>query len=418
MSLLEAHRPTHPVGPGFIAAYTLAQVGSFISFVPLFQVMVPLKAAEIDPAHKTVVLSAVVFYGALMAGGANLLAGFLSDRTTSRFGRRRPWIVFGGVGVLLSYGCIYAAHSTAALLFGVALFQLLFNFLFAAVVAVVADRVPDLQKGRVAALASVGYPLGTLAGLVIVGVLFRDEGPRFLALGVVVVAAMAPLLFGLDDPPQPKRDVPQGGWLALARTLWVDPRRNPDFTLAWSGRFLVIIGFSLVQGYMLFFLQDAMHYSRVFAGHPAEEGLTALTAVWSAANIIAALAGGLLSDRLKRRKLFVALGGIMLAAAMLGFAMAPDWRTLIGAYLVYGCGAGVYYAVDLALIAQVLPALRDVGKDLGIVNLSNTLPQAIAPMLAVWLMGAVHTDFRGLFVVAAGLCGVGGLLVLPIRGVK
>ncbi|MEF3088073.1 MFS transporter, partial [Bacillus altitudinis] len=82
----------------FIATYTLAQIGAFISFQPLLQVLLPLKVAAIDPGAKAVVLSQVAFYGAVVASIANLLAGAISDRTTSRFGRRRPWMVIGAVG--------------------------------------------------------------------------------------------------------------------------------------------------------------------------------------------------------------------------------------------------------------------------------------------------------------------------------
>jgi Na+/melibiose symporter-like transporter len=88
-------RPKEPVRASFIAAYTLAQVGAFVSFQPLLQVLLPLKAEAIDHASKAVVLSQVAFWGAIVASVANLLAGAISDRTTSRFGRRRPWMVVG-----------------------------------------------------------------------------------------------------------------------------------------------------------------------------------------------------------------------------------------------------------------------------------------------------------------------------------
>jgi hypothetical protein len=72
----------------------------------------------------------------------------------------------------------------------------------------------------------------------------------------------------------------------------------------------------------------------------------------------------------------------------------------------------------MALIAQVLPRVRDAGKDLGVINLSNTLPQAISPMLAVLVLNGLHADYRALFLAASVICGVGGLLIQPIRGVR
>ena len=103
MSPSDEVRPATPVRTSFIAAYTLAQIGAFVSFMPLFQVLLPLKAEAIDPANKALLLSQVAFYGAMVASVANLLAGAISDRTTSRFGRRRPWMVVGSLGAAGAY---------------------------------------------------------------------------------------------------------------------------------------------------------------------------------------------------------------------------------------------------------------------------------------------------------------------------
>jgi MFS family permease len=90
--------------------------------------------------------------------------------------------------------------------------------------------------------------------------------------------------------------------------------------------------------------------------------------------------GGMLSDKLRRRKLFAAGAALTIALAMIIFSLSPSWPVMIGAYVVLGCGAGCFYAVDIALVTQVLPSQRDAGKDLGVINLANTLPQALAPM--------------------------------------
>ncbi|HQR91462.1 MAG TPA: MFS transporter, partial [Caulobacter sp.] len=141
MSPSDEARPATPVRTSFIAAYTLAQIGAFVSFMPLLQVLLPLKAEAIDPANKALLLSQVAFYGALVASVANLLAGAISDRTTSRFGRRRPWMVVGALGAAGAYLLIMAARTPMALIGGIVLFQLMFNLMFSALVAVLPDRV-------------------------------------------------------------------------------------------------------------------------------------------------------------------------------------------------------------------------------------------------------------------------------------
>ena len=416
MTALDEARPVKPVGGGFISAFTLAQIGAYVAFVPLFQILLPLKAAAIDPAHKTVLLSHVMFYGAIAAGVANLFAGAISDRTGSRFGRRRPWMLAGAVGTLVAYALIFRADDAGGLLGAVLFFQLAFNFLFAALLAVMADRVPDNQKGLVAGLMALGLPLGTFGGAMLVGGLLSGDAARFIALGIVVALTTIPFTLRLKD--EPLAAAPPFRPVAFLKGFWVDPRLHPDFVLAWIGRFLVIIAFSVVQGYMLYYLQDRVDYPRLFPGRPAEEGLAILTGIYAVGNISFAVIGGLVSDRLGRRRLFVVLGAGLVAAAIAVFALTHDWTAVVGAYALYGCGAGCYYAADMALITQVLPSARDAGKDLGIVNLSNTLPQSVAPLLGVWFLGGGHADYRSLFLVAAGMSVLGGLMVTAIRKVR
>ena len=417
MSPSDEARPVTPVRPGFIAAYTLAQIGAFFSFMPLFQVL-PLKAEAIDPASKALLLSQVAFFGALVASVANLLAGAISDRTTSRFGRRRPWMVVGALGASGAYLLIMSARTPLALIGGIVLFQLTFNLMFSALVAVMPDRVPDSQKGRVAAFLSLGNPIGTMAGAVLIGGLLVTEVTRYGAISLVLLLTLAPFALTLDDKPLARDARPPFKLGQFIADLWVDPRQHPDFAFAWLGRFMVLVALSLVQGYMLYFLQDAIGYSRLFPGHRAEEGLAILTTVSTISNVAFALLGGILSDRLKRRKLFAAGAALTVSLAVLIFSFTPSWSIMLGAYVLLGCGAGCFYAVDIALVTQVLPSQRNAGKDLGILNLANTLPQALAPMLAFVSLGPTHMDFKAFFTVAAALAMAGGLAILPIRGVR
>ena len=411
-------KPILPVKAGFIAAFTMAQIGAFVSFMPLIQVLLPLKAAAIDPVGKAVLLSQVAIYGALVASVANLLAGAISDRTTSRFGRRRPWIFVGALGSVASYLMIMAADGMIGLMLGIGCFQLAFNMMFAALLAVLPDRVPDAQKGRVSAFLSLGHPIGGMAGAILVGGLLVSEWSRYLTIAVVLLVAMAPFAFGLDDPPLRAGERPPLSLRAFVVGLWINPLAYPDFALAWISRFMVLVAITLTQSYMLYYLQDALHYSQLFPGRRAEQGLALLTTVATCANVICAMIGGMLSDRLRRRKLFAAGAAMILAAAMVTFSLIPGWPVVVVGFLIFGCGAGCYYAVDIALVSQVLPSQKDAGKGLGVINLANTLPQALAPVLALWFLGPGHVDYHALYLVAAGLAAAGGLAILPIRGVR
>ena len=411
-------RVISPVGPAFIAAMTLAQIGAFMSFMPLLQILLPLKVSAIDPAHRAVTLAQITFWGAVAAGLANLFAGAISDRTTSRFGRRRPWLLGGAAGTLTAYVAIHMARNVSGLMAGVIFFQIVFNFLFAALLALVVDRVPERQRGLISALLGLGYPLGSVGGAALVGGLIANEALRFTALGAVVLATVVPFALRLTDRPIPPQHRPSGRLEVFSPDFWIDPRQHPDFAFAWAGRFLVQSGFGLVQSYMLYYLLDVVRYPSLFPGQHAERGLAILVGIAAVSNVSFSLISGLLSDRWGRRKPFVLVGATILAAATASFALAPSWPALMIAYGFHGLGAGLYFAVDIALVTQVLPSARDAGKDLGIVNLSNTVPQIITPVIAVGLLGAAHADFRMLFLLASGMCGIGALMVLPIRGVR
>ena len=415
---IDRARPTIPVKPSFIAAFTLAQIGAYVSFMPLFQVLLPLKAEHIDSANKAVVLSQVAILGSITASIANLLAGAVSDRTTSRFGRRRPWMVVGALSTVASYFLIMMAQSTAQLMAGIVCFQLAFNMLFSALLAVLPDRVPDAQKGRVAAFLSLGHPIGAMAGVILVGGLLVSEASRYLAIGLVLLVAIAPFALGLNDPPLPPGERPPFTWRGFLSGFWIDPRAHPDFALAWVSRFMVLVAITLTQCYMLFYLQDALHYSDLFPGRRAEQGMALLTTVATCANVACGMLGGMLSDRLKRRKLFAAGAALVLAGAMVVFSLVPSWPVVVIGFVIFGCAVGCYYAVDIALVSQVLPSQKDAGKDLGVINLANTVPQALAPMLALWFLGPSHVNYHALYLVAAGLAAAGGLAILPIRGVR
>ena len=176
--------------------------------MPLLQVLAPLKAAAIDPSTRPTRSAPSSSAARSSPAWPTSLAGAISDRTRSRFGRRRPWLVAGLPGSLFGYWLIWQAKTPLALIARDRFFQLAFNFLFSALIAILPDQVPDLQKGKISAAAALGFPVGTLVGDALVGRLFHAEAARFLALGVIVTAALLPLILGLEDADSRRRSRP------------------------------------------------------------------------------------------------------------------------------------------------------------------------------------------------------------------
>lgn len=410
--IVEAIDPPRPVRPAFIAALTLAQVGAFLSFTPLLAILAPLKAAEIDPGQKAAILSQVSFWGAVVAGLANIAVGVLSDRTLSRFGRRRPWLLIGLVGTVASYFVIMRAQTAMDLLAGALLFQLCLNLLFGPLVAMLPDQVPHFQKGRVSAFLGLAPPAGAIAGALLAGLLLPGEAARYTAIASLLVVTTLPLLAIARDPPTGT------GVLGLApgRLQAIDFGRafRRDFTFAWLSRLLMQLAVTVFTLFALFNVQDRV---RTPAGWTAEGFLSLMIVEASVVQVATGLVGGFLSDRWGRRKPFVLAAGVLLAAATLLMALGSDWRLVVGAFAIFGAGFGLYTTVDIALVTEVLPSRRDAGRDLGLINLANTIPQMLAPLLGLWLVGGLGL-YAGLYLVAAAAAAMGGGLVLGVRSVR
>ncbi len=398
-----------PVGPGFIAILTLAYVGAFIAFVPLLSLLVPLQAQALAPADKIGLLSFATLLGAIVASVTNLAVGWASDRTRHSLGRRRPWIFGGLIGVMVAYGLIATAPGPAMLVAGIVVFQLAFNALFAPLTAVLADRVPDSQKGRVAAFLGLGAPLGAASGIVITQPILADTTMRMGLLGLLVTACLLPFLLTYRDAPHRHS--------AERRTKMRLPL-SPDFGFAWLSRFCLQIAASVVNAYMLFYLADHARYAEQFPGSTVESGLARLITLSTLLILISGFLGGLASDRLNQRKMFILLAAGLMAFGLIVFAVWPAWPGPLIGYGLYGIGFGLYTTVDAALVAQVLPSRQNTARDLGIMNLTNTLPAVLAPVVALAALGPERQAWPLLMMTAAGLAVLGGLAVFGVRRVR
>ena len=162
--------------------------------------------------------------------------------------------------------------------------------------------------------------------------------------------------------------------------------------------------------YLLYFLKDAVHYP------DPDEGVLILTLLYTAGVVVTAVAGGVVSDRLGRRKALVAASSAVMAVASLLLTFSHTWPMAMGAAVLLGLGFGMYIAVDQALITQVLPQAGDRAKDLGVINIANSAPQVLGPALAAPLV-TYAGGYAGLYLTAAVVTVLGGVLVWKIRSV-
>jgi MFS family permease len=399
------------VGWRFVLLYALAYTGTWIALLTPVLITIALKVRQLTPGEAATNHSLVLSIGAFFALASNPFFGRLSDRTTSRFGMRRPWLIGGVLGGAVALLIVARAQTIAVVLMGWCLAQLSFNAVLAALVALLPDQVPAEQRGTVAGVLGTCIPLGQLAGTYIVQAVAGSTLAMFMVPAFIGAAAILLLAVTLQDrhldPTQPVRETVS--W------YWVSPRRYPDFAWAWLSRFLVVLGTAFLTTYQPFYLTEKLGLSQ-----SAVPGLIFRSMLVQASMVLAlSVIAGRLSDALQRRKAFVMCGAIVYAIGFWMIALADSYTTFLAAMAVTGIGHGLYFGVDLALVTEVLPDReRDAAKDLGILNITNALPQSVAPALAPAILAASGGDYASLFFAAGAIALAGAIAILPLQRVR
>jgi len=385
----------------------LANLGLWLGVYAPLQVLLPQQADLLDHANKELVFGVVTGIGAIAALLANPTIGLLSDRTTSRFGRRHPWTLLGALLGAVGLVVLANAPTITVMTIGWCLVQAGLNGMLASLTSSVPDRVPVGQRATVGGLVGISQMLGTVLGAVVVTLLVTGLMNGYLACAAIVVAGALVFVLLTPDARLPLAARPA----FRLRAMWISPKAHPDFAWAWGCHFMINLGNAFGTLYLLFFLSDVVHYEK------AEDGLLILMALYGLALVIGAVVFGAMSDRTGRRKPYVYGAVVVMAIAALVLVIWQTWTAALIAAPLLGIGFGVYMAVALALLTQVLPAASDRAKDLGVVNIANALPQVVAPLLTAFVL-AYLGGYRGLFAVSALATLSAGVLVTRVRSVS
>lgn len=404
--------PVRTKSLGWQLGLSLANLVVWMCTIPLFEILLPNQIAALAPQEKVALFAGISLVGGITAILGNLLAGALSDRTTSRLGRRRPWILAGALLSALSLVLLGLAPSILVVAIGVILFQFSINIDISTLAALVPDQVPVSQRATVSAFAGLALPLGTIVGLTLISQVFQGAQLAYFVLAGALVVVLAIFVLLVRDaalPPGVMLPFRMKAFLAS----FVRPLKVRDFSLTLLGRILVIFGYYTVLEYLLYYLQDVVHQTSA----QATQNVAIFQILATGVLIVATISSGVISDRLQRRKPFVISASIILALGLAILAFFPLWTTSLVAAVFVGAGFGIFLSGDLALQTQVLPDSKDNGKDLSILNTANLLPQIIVSIVA-GIVIAVFGSYAALFLIGAVSAFLGGLLILPIKLVR
>ncbi|MFE4196756.1 MFS transporter [Paenarthrobacter sp. NPDC056912] len=397
-----------------MALVLIAALGMYIMSLTLGTAL-SLRLAVVDPTGKETSYGMAVSISALLLIVTIPLTGALSDRTASRFGRRRPWIIGGLVPALLAAAVIGTVPSTPVIIAAYIVALVCAQAAFNTYSVIPIEALPDNRRGRVMGAMGMFGALAMSAGSYLAAWLV--DAPLFMMCVPVLLAIVCtiPLLVLYKDPAKTRAELPPLDLKGLAKSFLLNPRKHPNFAWAWVSRFLAGIAMTALFAYFIFFLMDGLHMPIAEAGKSAGT----LTLISAPVSILFFTASGWLSDKIGRRKPFVIAAALLMATALVIGATASSFAQFMVAWIVFAMGQAMYLTVDLALCAAVLPDARDTGKDMAVFSLALSIPNIIVPAAAPAILAIGTGDNYGfLWFAAAALCALGSLTVTFIKGVR
>jgi MFS family permease len=360
-------------------------------------------------------LAIITSIGVILTMLVQPIVGVFADRTRTRWGRRAPWILFGTLGGALLLSLMRFAPTIAVLAIVFMLAQAVLNTASGPLATTVADRMPENRRGTASALGGFGNFFGGLLGGLLAGALFATIGLDFYFI-LAVFVAFAGVMFVLIARDRSSRD------LAVAPFNWHQffvgftiALRARDYRWVWVARILLTFGYTVSTALSLYMLQSYVHPALSQADATKTAPLLLLTGV--PVTIIAVFIAGRLSDKLGKRRVFVVVASVLMAVSMVIPILMPTVPGLFLQAIVGGIAFGIYLPVDQALFIDVLPDQKAAGRDLGVAGLGSNLGQALGPILAGAVV-AVTGGYVGIWVAAGVLVLLGGIALLPLKGVK
>lgn len=362
--------------------------------------LIPYQAKIIAPNDWVAAMSLTFGLGSVVALVIPLIAGALSDRSMSKWGRRRPFLVFGVAFNLIGLAVMAYGGGRVSLplyVIGYLIVQFGNNTAGAAYAGIIPDMVPEDQRGAASGYMATMTQLGTILGVITCQILLGSQyavnkatghNGQFYVYIVYAIIALVMLVFliltvlTVHETPLTE-PLPPLTLRKFVRDI-IEPLKFPDFFWVLVTRALVTLGMWIIQPYIQNYVEDVVHVD-----NPPEKGAMLLLVILLTATATG-LIGGKLSDSIGRKRV-VYMANTLLAVCAVAFLFSHSmtYTFVIGA--LFGIGYGAYTSVDWALACDVLPNPEDAGKDMAIWHISLVIPQTFAPALAGLLLARFGT---------------------------
>src|SRR6266852_8043705 len=289
--------------------------GSNFLWIPLTTVLIQTQIDGVVPkGMQNTAVGVALGLGGLLAMTVPPIVGAWSDRLNTRFGRRRPIMVAGTLLTIPGLVLLMTAGSYPQIVVGYAIIQFFFNAAGAAYAGIIPDVVPAGEVGKASGFLATMTQLGIGTGLGVTS-LIGHNSIVYLVLGLVALLSLVPTVWAARGegetpvPPHPKRP------LGEAISEFLRPLHEGDFAWVIFTRLMISSGITAVLYFLLNFFRDVVLHT--------SKGADSFTSNWLLVVVATAIPfgffGGQLSDRLRKRKIFVYLAGALQGVVALVF---------------------------------------------------------------------------------------------------
>lgn len=404
-----------PVRWTFVLSWTLAQLGLWAAVMTPASVGLALRIADIDPINKDSHYALVSGVGALFAVVSNYAFGYLSDRTTSRFGMRRPYMLGGAIGTLVGSALMGMGQTIPMVFAGWIIVQICANAALTTFLSVLTDRIPAHQRGITSGFAGMCRTSGIILGTLTIKLLPDSPVQIFLIPAAVFLFFALIFIFTFGDKVLSKAEASKVSIAEMASIIsFAREKIRYDSSFGWVllSIFLIQSTIAVSQMYMVYFAQDYLHVLRkdlpgvVFIG----------AMILNLASCATAPVAGYIADKLGARRKTFSCAPILMACGIATMILVPNLNGYyIGLFLI-AVGFGVFEGLFVAIATTTTRGSTSIGSDLGIINMAMTLPSV---MLTTASAGLIASGIGMNYVILFGGAGLLSLLsLLFIRKIR
>ena len=412
-----ARRPTDALPLPQLLNLSIYWLGINAIWAGLHDVVLPRRLSDLVPEAPGTALGVITAVGMVVAILVQPTAGAISDYTVTRWGRRKPFIVVGGVLDVVFLVAIATSQTYLALLAFVALLQFSSNLAQGPFQGYVPDLVPARQVGLASGLMGVMIVLGQMVGVGLATLALVRTPPEFLwptvGLGLVELSTALVLVAfvreGRDAPPRAGRS-----WAAIAASTWgTDILRERSYVFMLFSRLFFLAVPAVVTGFALYFLQRSLGFDDEETGR----WLFIILAVVGVTTAITTYPAARLSDRFGRKPVIYGACAVG-AAGTLALSIAPSAEVAVAALIPFGVAVGAFLAVDWALMTDIIPKAT-AGRYMGISNVATALSGPLGLLVGGVVLDVVsRTDWgggpRAAFALTLGFFALAALFLRPV----